>query len=72
LDHLLSTVIIPGIPYEVEMRWAGTMGVGATKRPIVKQVSDRIFCAVRMGGMGVALGSLTGQEVAQIVYAHGH
>lgn len=72
LDHLLSTVIIPGVSYEVEMRWAGTMGVGATKRPIVKQVSDRIFCAVRMGGMGVALGSLTGEEVAQIVYAHGN
>jgi glycine/D-amino acid oxidase-like deaminating enzyme len=72
LDHLLSTVIIPGIPYKVEMRWAGTMGVGATKRPIVKQVSKRIFCAVRMGGMGVALGSLTGEEVAQLVYAHGN
>lgn len=67
LDELLQTMIIPGINYTVDMRWAGTMGVGQTKSPIVKKITDNVFCAVRMGGMGVALGSLTGEEVAELV-----
>jgi gamma-glutamylputrescine oxidase len=66
LDELLREMIIPGTDYSIDMRWAGTMGVGKAKSPIVKQVGDNIFCAVRMGGMGVALGSLTGEEVAEL------
>ncbi len=67
LDELLSTMILPGVKYEVDMRWAGTMGVGKTKTPIVRKIQENVFCAVRMGGMGVALGSLTGEEVAELV-----
>jgi glycine/D-amino acid oxidase-like deaminating enzyme len=67
LDHLLQHMILPGIPYSIDMRWAGTMGVGKTKTPIVRKIQNRVHCAVRMGGMGVALGSLTGEEVAALV-----
>jgi gamma-glutamylputrescine oxidase len=67
LDEILKTMILPGTDYEVDMRWAGTMGVGEVKSPIVKQIEPKVFCAVRMGGMGVALGSLVGEEVAQLV-----
>lgn len=67
LDELLREMILPGTDYSVEMRWAGTMGVGAKKVPIVKKISDFVYCAVRMGGMGVALGSLTGEEAAELV-----
>lgn len=67
LDDLLRDIILPGVNYEVEMRWAGTMGVGNQKKPIVERLSPRICCAVRMGGMGVALGSLVGEEVAELV-----
>lgn len=69
LEELLRTMILPGIDFTVEQRWSGTMGVGATKNPIVKKVRENIFCAVRMGGMGVALGSLTGEEAAELVLA---
>jgi hypothetical protein len=31
------------------------MAMGAEKTPIVKQLSERQFCAVRLSGMGVAL-----------------
>ncbi len=61
LDNLLKTTIIPGVSYEVEQRWTGIMGVGNEKKPIIKKVSPNIVCAVRMGGMGVAIGSLVGQ-----------
>lgn len=67
LDELLQRMIIPGTDYSIDLRWAGTMGVGQTKAPIVKQITDHVYCAVRMGGMGVALGSLTGEEVAELV-----
>lgn len=67
LDELLKNMILPETNYEVDMRWAGTMGVGEVKSPIVKEIEPGVYCAVRMGGMGVALGSLAGEEVAALV-----
>jgi glycine/D-amino acid oxidase-like deaminating enzyme len=67
LDELLTTMIAPGRNPEVEMRWSGIMGIGPKKSPIVEKVSERIYCAVRMGGMGVALGSLVGEDAAKMV-----
>jgi len=61
LDKLLETVILPGVKFEVEHRWSGIMGVGNEKKPIIKKVSTNVVCAVRMGGMGVAIGSLVGK-----------
>lgn len=61
LDKLLKTVILPNTPFEVEQRWCGIMGVGEEKKPIIKKISSNIVCAVRMGGMGVAIGSLVGK-----------
>ncbi|MCU0324158.1 MAG: FAD-binding oxidoreductase [Spirosomaceae bacterium] len=67
LHRLLREVIIPNFDYEIETRWSGIMGFGSQQAPIVQQISLNIFCAVKMQGMGVALGSLTGEEVAQMV-----
>lgn len=57
LEALLREMIIPQHSFEIDMRWAGIMAFGKEKKPIVKQHSNRIFVAVRMGGMGVAIGS---------------
>ena len=43
------------------------MGLGSSKRPIVDQLSESVYCGVRLGGMGVAIGSLIGQELADLV-----
>ena len=43
------------------------MGIGNSKKPIVQQLSNHIYCGVRMGGMGVAIGSLIGQELADLI-----
>ena len=67
LDNLLQELIIPNETYSVEMRWAGIMGVGSKKTTLVEQHSNNIYIAVRMGGMGVAIGSLIGKEVASII-----
>ena len=64
LEQLLKEVVLPNTPFEIDQRWSGIMGVGHQKKPIVKQVSNNIFCGVRMGGMGVAIGSTVGHELA--------
>ncbi len=69
LENLLGEVILPGKEVRIDMRWSGIMGLGATRRTIVQQVQERIYCAVRMGGMGVAIGSLVGEEVAALIHA---
>lgn len=51
----------------VEQWWSGILGVGDTKKPILKLVDSRLAVSVRLGGMGVALGSLLGQEGAQLL-----
>ncbi|WP_437396134.1 NAD(P)/FAD-dependent oxidoreductase [Flagellimonas lutimaris] len=66
LEALLRNVILPNHPVKIERRWSGIMGVGKQKSPVVKQVSNSIFCGVRLGGMGVALGSLVGKELADL------
>jgi glycine/D-amino acid oxidase-like deaminating enzyme len=70
IEELVAKRILPGTKYKVDRRWSGLLGLGtSTKSPIVKAISDKIYCAVRMGGMGVALGSLIGQEAAELIIA---
>lgn len=67
LEDLLRTVILPRTPFEIDLRWSGIMGIGTQKKPIVKPVSDRVFCGVRMGGMGIAIGSIVGRDLADLL-----
>lgn len=67
LDELLKEVILPNTDYKIAHRWSGIMGLGSTKKPIVEQLSEHVYCGVRLGGMGVAIGSLIGQELADLV-----
>ena len=64
LENILKYTILPKIDFKIEQRWSGIMGVGSQKKPIVKQLSNHVYCGVRMGGMGVAIGSLIGKEVS--------
>ncbi len=67
LERILKEIILPNQNYKIEHRWSGIMGVGNQKKAIVKQVSNNIFCGVRLGGMGVAIGSLVGKELADLI-----
>lgn len=67
LEALLKTTILPNVSIDIEHRWSGIMGVGKHKKPIVKQISNHVFCGVRLGGMGVAIGSLVGNELANLL-----
>ena len=67
LEALLKEVILPKYNFKIEHRWSGIMGMGSQKNPIVQQLSDHVYCGVRLGGMGVAIGSLIGKELADLV-----
>ncbi len=67
LEEFLRTVILPNQPVEIAHRWSGILGVGNQKAPIVEKLSDNIGIAVRLGGMGVAIGSLVGEEGANLL-----
>lgn len=67
LEEMLKTVILPGRDVKIAHRWSGIMGMGAQKSPIVRQLSEHVYCGVRLGGMGVAIGSLVGTELADLI-----
>lgn len=64
LEDLLNNVILNKQEFEIEHRWSGILGVGETKKPILRNLNNRMHCAVRLGGMGVAIGSDVGRRLA--------
>jgi glycine/D-amino acid oxidase-like deaminating enzyme len=68
LERILAATILPNTNFEIEHTWSGIMGVGNQKKAIVKQVSNNVFCGVRLGGMGIAIGSLIGKELAKLIH----
>ncbi len=67
LESLLKENILPNTPFEIAQRWSGIMGVGKQKKALLKQLSSNVYCGVRLGGMGVAIGSLIGKELAELL-----
>jgi glycine/D-amino acid oxidase-like deaminating enzyme len=69
LTDFLKQKILPNQHHEIDQRWTGIMGIGDEKMPIIQSVSKNIVCAVRMGGMGVSIGSLVGKlAVDKLIY----
>lgn len=67
LEKFLQAYILPGIKYEITDRWSGIMAMGSKKKPVVKELSPNVFCAVRMSGMGVALTPVVGEQVSKMM-----
>ena len=67
LESILKEIILPSQEVTISQRWSGIMGVGNQKKAIVKQLSNNVYCGVRLGGMGVAIGSFVGKELADLV-----
>ena len=49
---------------EVTHRWTGWLGVGPDRRPLIGESQPGLHHAVRMGGMGVAIGARVGRDLA--------
>ena len=67
LERLLREVILPGKTIAVAQRWSGIMGMGASKSPIVQHMGPRVVVAVRLGGMGVAIGIRVARQAAGLI-----
>ncbi|PIB39419.1 NAD(P)/FAD-dependent oxidoreductase [Maribacter sp. 4G9] len=66
LKELLQTVILPDQDVEIDYGWSGIMGVGPQKRPIIKHLSENVACGVRLGGMGIAIGTSVGRQLGDL------
>ena len=67
LIEKLHTIILPNQSFGIDMQWSGIMAFGKNKNPIIAQHSNHIFLGVRMGGMGVAIGSEVGNALSEMV-----
>lgn len=66
LIDLLEETILPDQKVAIERWWTGILGVGDQKTPIIERISERQCLAIRLGGMGVAIGSLLGAQAAEL------
>ena len=64
LESLLTQTIIPNQDYSIDYSLSGVMGVCANKSPIIKMLNKNTAIGVRLGGMGVALGSQVGKKLS--------
>ncbi len=67
LESLLRDHILPEQDFTIDHRWSGIMGVGSSKKIILERLGRSTLCAVRFGGMGIAIGTYIGKKVAESV-----
>ncbi|WP_029274931.1 NAD(P)/FAD-dependent oxidoreductase [Pedobacter borealis] len=67
LEDLLKNVLLPELNYEIDYRWSGIMAFGKILESLVEEIKPNIFCATRCNGMGIAIGSQTGEDVANLL-----
>ena len=71
LENLLKTVILPNQSFEIDLRWSGIMAFGQPLEPLITEAEENIFCATRCNGMGIAIGTQTGEDIAELVIQSG-
>lgn len=67
LKEELHHTLLPNHKPKIDMHWAGIMAFGENKQPIIRKISENVGVAVRLGGMGVAIGSIAGDELAGLL-----
>ena len=67
LNSLLREAILPGEEFEIECAWSGIMGFNESGLPQVAEAGENIFAGFCCNGMGVALASYAGKELAETV-----
>lgn len=67
LIHLAEEVVFPYRDIEWDKEWTGIMAFGPKKIPIIQPIGKKSAAAIRLGGMGVAIGWEVGKELSEIL-----
>lgn len=65
LEEKLKTIFEAKLNLEVDYYWSGIMAFGPNKTTLQARENSHVSYALRLGGMGVAIGSLMGKELAE-------
>jgi len=64
----LQKFILPIQKSTLEFEWSGIMAFGKNKRPIIKKHNENCAMGVRLGGMGISIGSMVGKKTAELLF----
>ncbi len=67
LKKFISTYLLPQTAFTISDKWSGIMAMGSEKLPLVHAITEKVFCCVRMSGMGVALAPIVSQQIAALM-----
>jgi gamma-glutamylputrescine oxidase len=67
LLEIIDQVVFPRREITISMEWSGIMAFGTTKKPLIQKLSPRVGIAVRLGGMGVAIGWQAASELLKLM-----
>lgn len=67
LENRLRNIILPEHSFMITDRWTGIMAFGKTRQPVIRFHTRNIVSGVRMGGMGVAIGSAVGEQLSSLL-----
>jgi gamma-glutamylputrescine oxidase len=70
LLRFLTQELLPDKEVYPEYWWTGVLGISKTKKPILLEIEKDAYLGVRLGGMGVAIGSYLGKELAKLATAN--
>ncbi len=59
--------ILTGENFKIINHWVGILGLGSQKKPIIQKVSPNVGVALRLSGVGIAIGTLVGEKAADLI-----
>lgn len=64
LQQFLVNHIAPDA--EIDYWWSGIIATGSAKKPLIAKSTDKISFGLRLSGMGVAIGTFVGKQLAEL------